>query len=161
MHLSQKDFMKFQSGSMTTEETIHFLQHLDQCNYCLEQMLQQEIPETASIAPAYLKDEILTRAQASNIKIKRVTSRTAHKLKLFHEGIRTVAGVALALVMLFQLGQGIQFTPSTPKPVRSFRETQTVLQSFSCGITDGMASNSQKLIERITFFSNIITNGGN
>lgn len=49
MHIPQDELQKFQSGTMDTEEMIHFLEHMEQCDFCLDQLLQEE--ETAS-APA-------------------------------------------------------------------------------------------------------------
>ena len=60
MHIPQDELQKFQDGTMNTDEMIHFLEHIDQCDFCLEQLLQDE--ETSSEhAPAYLQDKILHR----------------------------------------------------------------------------------------------------
>ena len=54
MHIPQDELQKFQSGTMDTEEMIHFLEHMEQCDFCLDQLLQEE--ETASApAPSYLQ----------------------------------------------------------------------------------------------------------
>ena len=54
MHIPQDKLQKFQDGAMNTDEMIHFLEHIDQCDFCLEQLLQDE--ETSSEhAPAYLQ----------------------------------------------------------------------------------------------------------
>ena len=61
MHIPQDKLQKFQDGAMNTDEMIHFLEHIDQCDFCLEQLLQDE--ETSSEhAPAYLQDKILKEA---------------------------------------------------------------------------------------------------
>lgn len=60
MHIPQDKLQKFQDGAMNTDEMIHFLEHIDQCDFCLEQLLQDE--ETSSEhAPAYLQDKILKK----------------------------------------------------------------------------------------------------
>ena len=57
MHIPSDELQKFQNGTMDTEEMIHFLEHMEQCDFCLEQLIQDE--ETSSEhAPAYLQDEI-------------------------------------------------------------------------------------------------------
>ncbi|NSK65702.1 hypothetical protein [Blautia schinkii] len=64
MHIPQDELQKFQDGTMNTDEMIHFLEHIDQCDFCLEQLLQDE--ETSSEhAPAYLQDKILKKSSFS------------------------------------------------------------------------------------------------
>ena len=41
MHIPQDELQKFQSGTMDTEEMIHFLEHMEQCDFCLDQLLQE------------------------------------------------------------------------------------------------------------------------
>ena len=63
MHIPQDELQKFQSGTMDTEEMIHFLEHMEQCDFCLDQLLQEE--ETASApAPSYLQEEIMKKASS-------------------------------------------------------------------------------------------------
>ena len=44
MHIQETSLKKFtDSDAVTTEEMIDFLEHLDQCDFCLEQMIEEEI----------------------------------------------------------------------------------------------------------------------
>ena len=85
--------------------------------------------------------------------------------RLFHEGLRTVVGVVLALVMLFSLGQmdfvSPQLPQSTAESSETRREIRTSLRNFSNGITDGISDAPQKVVDYINSISNTITNGGN
>ena len=46
MHIPQDELQKFQDGTMNTGEMIYFLEHKDQCDFYLEQLLLDE--ETSS-----------------------------------------------------------------------------------------------------------------
>ena len=59
MHINDNDLNDFQRGTMNTNETILFLEHLNQCDYCLEQLIEQSEQETQIAAPAYMKETIL------------------------------------------------------------------------------------------------------
>lgn len=70
MHIPQDELQKFQSGTMDTEEMIHFLEHMEQCDFCLDQLLQEE--ETASApAPSYLQEEIMKKASSPEVTASR------------------------------------------------------------------------------------------
>ena len=75
MHIPQDELQKFQSGTMDTEEMIHFLEHMEQCDFCLDQLLQEE--ETASApAPSYQQDEKELLEFAAKIMQSDETQRT-------------------------------------------------------------------------------------
>ena len=42
MHIPQDELQKFQDGTMNTDEMIHFLEHMEQCDFCLDELLQNE-----------------------------------------------------------------------------------------------------------------------
>ncbi len=42
MHINKKDLIEFDNGNMNTQEVIEFLSHLDHCDFCLDQMMEQE-----------------------------------------------------------------------------------------------------------------------
>lgn len=88
MHIPQEELQKFQDGTMNTDEMIHFLEHIDQCDFCLEQLLQDE--ETSSEhAPAYLQDKILKKAASPEVQTSRKIHETAYWMKLLCTGLRT------------------------------------------------------------------------
>ena len=43
MHIDNNDLKKFQSDTMNTEDMIAFLEHIDQCDYCLEQLMEKKL----------------------------------------------------------------------------------------------------------------------
>ena len=165
MHINNNDLEKFQNDVMNTDEMISFLEHLDQCDYCLEQLIEHSEQDTQTVAPAYMKETIMKRATAPDTRARKAAVDTTHKMRIFYEGLRTVVGVALALVMLLSLGQANFFTPQVPKSATEAtaarQEARSSLRSFSNSLTDGLCSGSQKLAEYISNLSNTITNGGN
>lgn len=165
MHINNNDLEQFQSEKMSTNEMISFLEHLDQCDYCLEQLIEQTEQNAPTIAPAYMKETIMKRVTAPDTRARKAAVDTTHKMRIFYEGLRTVVGVALALVMLLSLGQANFFTPQVPKSATETtatrQEARSSLRSFSNSLTDGLCSGPQKLAEYINDLSNTITNGGN
>ena len=104
MHIPSDELQKFQNGTMDTEEMIHFLEHMEQCDFCLEQLIQDE--ETSSEhAPAYLQDKILKKAASPEIQASRKIHETAYWMKLLCTGLRTAVGMGVALIMLFSVSQ--------------------------------------------------------
>lgn len=55
MHINNNDLEKFQNDVMNTDEMISFLEHLDQCDYCLEQLIEHSEQDTQTVAPAYIE----------------------------------------------------------------------------------------------------------
>lgn len=165
MHINNNDLHNFENDVMNTNDMIAFLEHIDQCDFCLEQLIEHQTHETENIAPVYMKDAIMKRATAPNTQVQKVTLETTHKMKLFYEGLRTVVGVALALIMLFSLGQAELFSPQAPKSTAQTtaarQEAKTSFHNFSSGITDGLSDGSQKIVDCINSISNTISNGGN
>ena len=141
MHINSNDLNNFQNEEMNTDEIIAFLEHMKHCDYCLNQLADEYTDHASSAADA------------------------TYKMRFFYEGLRTVVGVVLALVMLFSLGQmdfvSPQLLQSTAKSSETRREIRTSLRNFSNGITDGISDAPQKVVNYINSISNTITNGGN
>ena len=61
MHIPSDELQKFRDGAMNTDEMIHFLEHMEQCDFCLEQMIQDEeissehAPASVSYTHLYLQ----------------------------------------------------------------------------------------------------------
>lgn len=90
MHVQDKTLEKFSDNDkMNTEEMIAFLEHLDQCDFCLEQMIENESRTREVSAPDYLSEQILQRASAPDIQAARAVRRTSRKMQLFYYGLRT------------------------------------------------------------------------
>ena len=137
MHINSNDLNNFQNEEMNTDEIIAFLEHMNHCDYCLNQLVD-EYTDHASSAPAYLKGTIMERVTAPDIQIQKTAADATYKMRFFYEGLRTVVGVVLALVMLFSLGQmdfvSPQLPQSTAKSSETRREIRTSLRNFSNGI---------------------------
>ena len=58
MHIDKNDLIEFDNSTMNTQEVIEFLSHLDHCDSCLDQMIEQESHSLAT-APSYLTEQIL------------------------------------------------------------------------------------------------------
>ena len=159
MHINSNDLNNFQNEEMNTDEIIAFLEHMNHCDYCLNHT------DDASSAPAYLKGTIMERVTAPDIQIQKTAADATYKMRLFYEGLRTVVGVVLALVMLFSLEQIDFVSPQLPQSTavssETRREIRTSLRNFSNGITDGISDAPQKVVDYINSISNTITNGGN
>ena len=56
MHIPQDELQKFQSGTMDTEEMIHFLEHMEQCDFCLDQLLQEDVYKRQDIVRSVYHD---------------------------------------------------------------------------------------------------------
>ena len=115
MHINSNDLNNFQNEEMNTDEIIAFLEHMNHCDYCLNQLVD-EYTDHASSAPAYLKGTIMERVTAPDIQIQKTAADATYKMRFFYEGLRTVVGVVLALVMLFSLGQMDFVSPQLPQP---------------------------------------------
>ena len=85
---------------MNTDEMIHFLEHMEQCDFCLDELLQNE-DAASEYAPSYLQDEILKKAASPEVQASRKIHETAYWMKLLCAGLRTAVGMGVALIMLF------------------------------------------------------------
>ena len=81
MHIPQDEFQKFQDGTMNTDEMIRFLEHMNQCDFCLDELLQNE-DAASEYAPSYLQDEILKKAASPEVQASRKIHETAYWMKL-------------------------------------------------------------------------------
>ena len=104
MHIPQDELQKFQDGTMNTDEMIHFLEHMEQCDFCLDELLQNE-DAASEYAPSYLQDEILKKAASPEVQASRKIHETAYWMKLLCAGLRTAVGMGVALIMLFSVSQ--------------------------------------------------------
>ncbi|MDO4308334.1 MAG: hypothetical protein Q4C77_16055 [Eubacteriales bacterium] len=167
MHITQDELDKFQNDSMNTEEMIAFLEHMDYCDYCLEQILNFEKSSDIQ-APAYMKDQILTKAATPTVQAGKTVSSASYRMQLFYCGLKTAAGVLMALILLFGITE-MDFASITPDhtiqteiPERpSLSENRSNhLYHFSQEVNRGLTEGSQTLTEYLNEFSNKIINGG-
>ncbi len=165
MHFQDKDFDSFENNTMSTEEMITFLEHLDNCSFCLEQMLHNEEQMESIPAPVYLKEQILHKTFSPNIQASKAVSSTSYKMQMLYCGLRTGIGVIAALFLLFFIGQtdfsAIQPRLSTQTEApRKISDRHEHLYHFSQGLSDGISDGSRKLTNYLNDFSNKLLNGG-
>ena len=67
MHINKKDLIEFDNGNMNTQEVIEFLSHLDHCDFCLDQMMEQDLLNEAKRVWEH-RDTYKTAAQAIGYK---------------------------------------------------------------------------------------------
>lgn len=170
MHIQKKSMEIFeQNEKMSASEMIDFLEHLEQCDFCLEQMLKEEENSSPVItAPAYLSEEILEKAASFDVQTPKIIRTASRRTELFHYRLRTAAGVAAALALLFLSGH-VEFTPR-PVPAEQTVEFSSGQQApwergsglahFSRAIGSGISSGSDKLSDYLRSFPNKIFKGG-
>ncbi len=163
MHIPQDELQKFQDGTMNTEEMIHFLEHMDHCDFCLDQLLQDE--ETVSLqAPSYLKDEILKKATSPEVQASRKIHETAYWIKLLCAGLRTAVGMGVALIMLFSVSQTdfatLHPTRETQAKISSSFDIGSGLNWISGQVGSHLYEHSQKISDNLNDLTNKIINGG-
>ena len=166
MHIDKNALEKFQNDDMETKDMIAFLEHLDKCDYCLDQMINRESQDSPA-APVYLKEQILARTASMDVKAEKSVAETSYKMKLLYEGLHTAVGVLVALLLLFSISQAefssfgarqtavIQQTEQTERP-----ETTNHLKDFSIGIREGLSNGSDKISDYLSNLSKKIANGG-
>ena len=76
MHINKKDLIEFDNGNMNTQEVIEFLSHLDHCDFCLDQMMEQEDNSTDT-APSYLMEQILDKADSGEVQLARAANKAS------------------------------------------------------------------------------------
>lgn len=113
MHITPKEKETFSNGSMSTDETIIFLEHLNNCDFCLNELISQEARQPVLSSPSYLKEEILRKAASPEVQAAKAVKKTSYKMQLFYCGLRTATGVIMALFLLFTIGS-VDFTSLNP-----------------------------------------------
>lgn len=167
MHIDENTLDKFQKNEMETEDMIAFLEHLDNCDFCLDQMLNLESQNCPTVAPAYLKEQILTRTASLDVQAEKSVAETSYRMKLVYEGLHTAVGVLFALFLLFTIGQA-DFDSFAPRESSSAAQTQQTersgttnhLKDFSIGINEGLSNGSDKVCDYLNDISKKIINGG-
>ena len=149
MHIPQDEFQKFQNGTMNTDEMIRFLEHMDQCDFCLDELLQNE--DAAS--------EYAPEVQAS-----RKIHETAYWMKLLCAGLRTAVGMGVALIMLFSVSQtdftALHPSPETKVKISSSLDIGSGLNQLSREVGSQLSEHSQKISNNLNDLTNKIINGG-
>ena len=146
MHIPQDEFQKFQDGTMNTDEMIRFLEHMNQCDFCLDELLQNE-DAASEYAPSYLQDEILKKAASPEVQ----ASRKIHEM-------------GVALIMLFSVSQtdftALHPSPETKVKISSSLDIGSGLNQLSREVGSQLSEHSQKISNNLNDLTNKIINGG-
>ena len=163
MHIDNEDLIKFENGTMTETEMIEFLTHLDHCDFCLDQITQQE-SDSPDTAPAYLADQILQKADSTEIQLARAANKASRKMQLLRYSLQTAAGVAVALFLLFSVPE-IDY--SSTKPSYPVQKEQSVpdresnrLYNFTRDIGKAIGYGTDSVAQYLNNFSSNLMNGG-
>ena len=163
MHIDKNDLIEFDNGTMNEQELIEFLSHLDHCDSCLDQMIEQENHSPVT-APSYLAEQIMDKAISSEVQFARAANKVSRKVQFLRYGLQTAAGVAAALLLLFSIPD-IDFSElrsncSSVQSERRVQEHSSQLYDFSRGINQSICDGTSSLVQYISDFSSKIMNGG-
>lgn len=163
MHIDKNDLIEFDNGTMNEQELIEFLSHLDHCDSCLDQMIEQENHSPVT-APSYLAEQIMDKAISSEVQFARAANKVSRKVQFLRYGLQTAAGVAAALLLLFSIPD-IDFSElrsnySSVQSERTVQEHSNQLYDFSRGINQSICDGTSSLVQYISDFSSKIMNGG-
>ena len=163
MHIDKNDLIEFDNGTMNEQELIEFLSHLDHCDSCLDQMIEQENHSPVT-APSYLAEQIMDKAISSEVQFARAANKVSRKVQFLRYGLQTAAGVAAALLLLFSIPD-IDFSElrsncSSVQSERTVQEHSSQLYDFSRGINQSICDGTSYLVQYISDFSSKIMNGG-
>ncbi len=163
MHIDKNDLIEFDNGTMNEQELIEFLSHLDHCDSCLDQMIEQENHSPVT-APSYLAEQIMDKAISSEVQFARAANKVSRKVQFLRYGLQTAAGVAAALLLLFSIPD-IDFSElrsnySSVQSERTVQEHSSQLYDFSRDINQSICDGTSSLVQYISDFSSKIMNGG-
>ena len=161
MHIDKNDLIEFDNGTMNEQELIEFLSHLDHCDSCLDQMIEQENHSPVT-APSYLAEQIMDKAISSEVQFARAANKVSRKVQFLRYGLQTAAGVAAALLLLFSIPD-IDFSElrsncSSVQSERTVQEHSSQLYDFSRGINQSICDGTSSLVQYISDFSSKIMN---
>ena len=160
---NKKDLIEFDNGNMNTQEVIEFLSHLDHCDFCLDQMMEQEDSSTDT-APSYLMEQILDKADSGEVQLARAANKASRKIRLLHYSLQTAAGVMVALLLLFSI-PNLDFTSLHQD---TFSQTDRILPEHENGrlyqftreLGQNIGDGTGSFIKYISDFSGKLMNGG-
>ena len=164
MHIDKNDLIEFDKSTMNTQEVIEFLSHLDHCDSCLDQMIEQESHSLAT-APSYLTEQILNKTDSGEIQFARAADKASRKVQLLRYSLQTAAGVAAALLLLFSI-PSVDFSElrsnhySTQSERTVPERSGNQLYDFSRGVNQSICDGTSSLAQYISDFSSKIMNGG-
>ena len=148
MHINKKDLIEFDNGNMNTQEIIEFLSHLDHCDFCLDQMMEQ----------------ILDKADSGEVQLARAANQASRKIQLLHYSLQTAAGVMVALLLLFSI-PNLDFTSlhqdTSSQTDRILPEHENGrLYQFTRELGQNIGDGTSSFIKYVSDFSSKLMNGG-
>ena len=163
MHIDKKDLIEFDNGNMNTQEVIEFLSNLDHCDFCLDQMMEQEDSSTDT-APSYLIEQILTKADSGEVQLARAANKASRKMQLLHYSLQTAAGVIVALLLLFSI-PNLDFTSLHQDTSSQINKTLPEhedgrLYQFTRELGQNIGDGTSSFIKYISDFSSKICSSG-
>ena len=164
MHIDKNDLIEFDNGTMSTQQIIELLSHLDHCDSCLDQMIEQESRSPVT-APSYLAEQIMNKAASSEVQFARAANKASRKFQFLRYSLETAAGVAAALLLLFSI-PSVDFSElrsnhySTQTERTGTERAGSQLYDFSKGINQSICDGTSSLAQYISDFSSKIMNGG-
>ena len=152
MHINKKDLIEFDNGNMNTQEVIEFLSHLDHCDFCLDQMMEQENNSTDT-APSYLMEQILDKAGSGEVQLARAANKASRKMQLLHY-----------LLLLFSI-PNLDFTSlhqdTSSQTDRILPEHENGrLYQFTRELGQNIGDGTSSFIKYVSDFSSKLMNGG-
>ena len=166
MHLPKEELEAFETNTLNTQDMIAFLEHLDTCDFCLEQLLREERANCIQ-APAYIKNQIMKKAVSPEIQASRAAAAASGRMRLFYHGLQTAFGVITALFLLFCSGN-IDLPArlhDSPVPIERVQEPETPkhrnqLYDFAQGIGMEISKGTDTFTKYLNQISNKVLNGG-
>lgn len=164
MHIDEQDLIKFQSGTMTPDETAAFLSHIETCDFCLEQMLEFGSNDPVC-APAYLMSETLEKADSIEVSLARTTYKVSHRLQFLRYSLRTIASVTASLVLLFGISNidisSLQPAYNVQASIIIHDRKPSVFSDFTKDISQTISQSTHHLTQSLNDLSSKLMNGGN
>lgn len=166
MHIHKEELDSFENNSLNTQDMIAFLEHLDTCDFCLEQLIQEESVNCIQ-APVYLKKQIMKKAASPEIQASRAAAAASCRMRLFYHGLQTAFGIMAALFLLLCSGN-IDLSirhQNPPVPIECVREPETPehrnqLYDFTRSIGIEISKSTDTFTKYLNEISNKILNGG-
>ncbi len=158
MHITEKDKEAFKNSTMTTNQVIAFLEHLDHCSFCLQELAENEEKHSSVSAPAYLKHQILNAASSPEIQASKAVRNTSYRMQRILYSLRTTAGLIMALFLLFSIGQ-VDFSTLSPalpksqsKQTAVNRPSPNYLDDFSQQFNRSLSAGTNNFIKSLNEF---------
>ena len=164
MHIDKNDLIEFDNGTTSTQQIIELLSHLDHCDSCLDQMIEQESRSPVT-APSYLTEHIMNKAASSEVQFARAANKASRKVQFLRYSLQTAAGVAAALLLLFSI-PSVDFSElrsnhyTTQSERTETERSGSQLYDFSRGVNQSICDGTSSLAQYIGDFSSKIMNGG-